>query len=377
MSKFVGLYLYYMTRIFLSVTLLLTANFLFAQKDTLFTINGSLSGYPDSTDIKLLSSADNSEITSAKIIAGQFTLKGKITEPTLVLLAIQGEQQPYAMYVEPGELKLVGKKGELNQISVSGSQSHNEFLGFQQVFNPVVMELNSISTPLRITPEGPQRDSIMAGYNKVIAVLQQRIDDFVTGNPGSYVTPFVLYVTYPIYEDILLLEKRFSTVNSNIKNSQIGTSLAKYIEYYKVGAVGTLALDFTQPDTSGRPVSLSSFKGKYVLVDFWASWCAPCRMENPNVVANYQKFRNKNFTVLGVSLDRPGQKEKWIEAIKKDNLTWTHVSDLQFWANSAAQLYHVSGIPYNFLVDPQGKIVAKNLRGPDLEKKLCEIIGCN
>lgn len=377
MSKFVGLYLYYMTRIFLSVTLLLTANFLFAQKDTLFTINGSLSGYPDSTDIKLLSSADNSEITSAKIIAGQFTLKGKITEPTLVLLAIQGEQQPYAMYVEPGELKLVGKKGELNQISVSGSQSHNEFLGFQQVFNPVVMELNSISTPLRITPEGPQRDSIMAGYNKVIAVLQQRIDDFVTRNPGSYVTPFVLYVTYPIYEDILLLEKRFSTVNSNIKNSQIGTSLAKYIEYYKVGAVGTLALDFTQPDTSGRPVSLSSFKGKYVLVDFWASWCAPCRMENPNVVANYQKFRNKNFTVLGVSLDRPGQKEKWIEAIKKDNLTWTHVSDLQFWANSAAQLYHVSGIPYNFLVDPQGKIVAKNLRGPDLEKKLCEIIGCN
>lgn len=377
MSKFVGLYLYYMTRIFLSVTLLLTANFLFAQKDTLFTINGSLSGYPDSTDIKLLSSADNSEITSAKIIAGQFTLKGKITEPTLVLLAIQGEQQPYAMYVEPDELKLVGKKGELNQISVSGSQSHNEFLGFQQVFNPVVMELNSISTPLRITPEGPQRDSIMAGYNKVIAVLQQRIDDFVTGNPGSYVTPFVLYVTYPIYEDILLLEKRFSTVNSNIKNSQIGTSLAKYIEYYKVGAVGTLALDFTQPDTSGRPVSLSSFKGKYVLVDFWASWCAPCRMENPNVVANYQKFRNKNFTVLGVSLDRPGQKEKWIEAIKKDNLTWTHVSDLQFWANSAAQLYHVSGIPYNFLVDPQGKIVAKNLRGPDLEKKLCEIIGCN
>jgi peroxiredoxin len=136
--------------------------------------------------------------------------------------------------------------------------------------------------------------------------------------------------------------------------------------------VGGKALDFTLNTPEGKPVSLSSFRGKYVLLDFWASWCGPCRMENPHVVAAYHKFKDKNFTVLGVSLDN--NKERWIDAIQRDGLVWTHVSDLKGWASDAARLYGVNAIPQNYLIGPDGTILAKNLRGPQLEEKLLEIL---
>jgi peroxiredoxin len=132
------------------------------------------------------------------------------------------------------------------------------------------------------------------------------------------------------------------------------------------------ASDFSMPDTSGHNVSLSSFRGKYVLVDFWASWCGPCRGENPNVVKAYNQFKDKNFTILGVSLDK--EKQAWIKAIKDDGLTWTQVSDLKFWNNAAAAQYGVSSIPYNFLVDPNGNIIGEELRGQDLVNTLNKVL---
>lgn len=138
--------------------------------------------------------------------------------------------------------------------------------------------------------------------------------------------------------------------------------------------VGQTAPEIALPDPDGKEIKLSSFRGKYVLVDFWASWCVPCRQENPNVVSAYQKFKNKNFTILGVSLDRPGQKEAWLKAIKDDQLTWSHISDLQFWNSAVVPLYGIEGIPYNVLVDPEGKIIAESLRGAALEAKLSELL---
>ena len=158
----------------------------------------------------------------------------------------------------------------------------------------------------------------------------------------------------------------------NLKEAE----LASINEMNKAKWVGKPAPDFSLPDANGKEVKLSSFKGKYVLVDFWASWCMPCRAENPNVVSAYNKFKDKNFAILGVSLDNPGEKDKWLDAVRKDNLTWTQVSDLKGWESIVVPLYDFGqvGIPYNILVDPEGIVIAERLQGPALEMKLGEVL---
>jgi peroxiredoxin len=366
-----------------SVLLFLTSFFSFTgllaqtnPADTFFILKGTISGIADGTEIKLVNANDQKELAKTKSEKGLFTLKGSIAEPALCWLQVAGVQ-PVHIYMENKAVSVSGTKAAMQKLTVSGSSSHADFTAFQQAFNPLVQQLNITSAALQPLPQGPGRDSLMNILNGNLQTIQSQIDQYIDQHPASFVSPFVLFVTNDFIDDPMMMEKRYNRLAPFIKTSVIGKNLEQFIAYNKVGAIGTKAIDFSQPDTTGTLVSLSSFKGKYVLVDFWASWCGPCRVENPNVVENFNKFKEKNFTVFGVSLDRPGQKEKWLDAIKKDQLTWTHVSDLQFWNNAAAQLYHVSGIPFNFLVDPDGKIIGRNLRGPDLTSKLCEVLGCN
>jgi peroxiredoxin len=164
------------------------------------------------------------------------------------------------------------------------------------------------------------------------------------------------------------MEQLFGTLTPEIQSSPIGKYVAQQIEEGKRNPMGKTLADFQQEDPDGKMVSLSSFRGKYVLVDFWASWCGPCRQENPNVVNAFNKYKNKNFTVLGISLDKT--KQPWLDAIAKDGLNWTQLSDLKGWSNAVAQQFQIQSIPQNFLIDPNGVVIGKNLRGEALESKL-------
>jgi peroxiredoxin len=233
---------------------------------------------------------------------------------------------------------------------------------------------------LDVQNKKPKYDTIgLAQYRYEMKVLkeerrQQEIT-FIKAHPDYVVSVDALKDALGyLPDDIRIYYNLFNGLNKAVKKSKEGLVLRKTINGFMAVRIGAEAPLFQSPDTAGNTISLKDLRGKYVLLDFWASWCGPCREENPNVVKAYEQFKDKHFTVLGISLDKSDKRDAWIKAIKDDGLVWSHVSDLKFWNNEVAKLYSIRSIPQNFLLDPQGKIVAANLRGEELFRKLQELI---
>ena len=344
-----------------------------AQKK--FVINGNLNGLPEGSAVSL-SNANIPDDTLARSIVksgGAFELRGTVEEPNLFQLNFDGVQKKSVIFIGNDMVNVSGDIQTVQDLAVKGSEVHDDFEEFKKIFNPLFQQLTEMGQRINRTPSLQKNDSVMGAYKKQLQKIKNEVDNYVSSHQDSPVAPFVVLVTSEMEQDAAALERRYLKLDKSVQNGFYGKIVKQQIDNAKTGSIGSNAIDFSQADVDGKPVSLSSFRGKYVLVDFWASWCRPCREENPNVVKAYNKYKDKNFTILGVSLDQ--SKAPWLKAIRSDNLVWTQVSDLKGWNNEAAAKYNIQSIPQNFLIDPAGKIIAKNLRGEDLDSRLHELLG--
>ena len=283
-----------------------------------------------------------------------------------------------AIYLEPGLIN-VNATDKIENATVDGPKTNQENEKYQLLQKPVNDAYTALEEKQKAATDeqkaSPEYIKKAKADEKAIEDMSAAIDKkFIKENPNSIISLNALE-SLCYSADYVDLKPLYDALTPDVKSTPSGKALGERMPKLKAVALGATAPEFAEADTSGKVINLSSFRGQYVLIDFWASWCGPCRRENPNVVKAYNHYKAQKFTILGVSLDKPNAKDKWLAAIHKDGLTWTHVSDLKFWDSKAAGLYAVRGIPQNFLLDPTGKIIAKNLRGDDLEDKLAEIFG--
>lgn len=312
-----------------------------------YTFTGRIAGLDEGLAF-LLHRGNGNRIDTAEIRDGVFVFTGRADTPEYCRLGfLNNGNMDFRcnFFLQNGRLEMTAKPDSLQDdaVMITGSPAQDEF--------------RNVTRRLAVRDMDQQKTFIK---------------QFAYEHPSSYVAAFEIQRAFGFNPDAKEIDSLYNRLDTAVRISYYGSLIKDILDKARLTDIGQPAPDFTQHDTAGGVVRLSSFKGKYILVDFWASWCGPCRRENPAIVKAWQRFHPKGFDILGVSLDN--DRDKWLEAIKKDQLPWTHVIDLNGWQNSAARLYGIKGIPMNYLLDKKGNIIAKNLRGEALEEKLIALL---
>lgn len=362
---------------------LLLAN---CSKKQHYTVTGSLGKLDSPATVYLLEVRDRAYVVrdSAILNNGKFTFKGAIDTVIGVQLALNREGTGHELgteykgfFLEQGDIIVADGNGNLREAVISGTPNNDAKI---RLYEEVTSPLNHLRAKLtkkqeQVTSERGESEAFKAELGtteeQIMEYGKSLVSDFIFKYPNVMVSLYELGHLADVedYDKVALL---YNSLSDEIKQHPIGQEFAIRLEKLKKFTVGSVMPEFALPDTSGRPVSSSDFNGQYLLVDLWAAWCTPCRAENPNLVALYNKYHDKNFNILGVSLD--DSQENWLAAIQKDGLTWTQVSDLKLWQSKAVEHFGISSIPTNYLIDPSGKIIARDLHGQALRTKLKELL---
>jgi peroxiredoxin len=374
----------FMKQILIALVLLVSIDAV-AQKTT-FSITGTLNNITDPIKKVILSYRSNGQrkVDSVEVKNGQYSFTGSVTEPTRASLQakyapaadgkpkmLNGRRDVASFFIEPSKIK-VTSTDSFSNVKISGSAAQKAYDGLEASLKPANEKMSAFMKKYSAATS-EEKKTLEPEYEVIDKEIKQVYKEYAVKNRKSPVALYAItqYAGYDI--NAAEVEPLFNALPAATKARPSAVEFADRLAIAKKLVIGQPAMDFTQTDTAGNPVALSSLRGKVLLVDFWASWCGPCRRDNPNVVRVFNQYKDKGFDVLGVSLDQPGAKEKWIKAIHDDKLTWTHVSDLKFWDNDVAKLYGVRAIPFNLLLDKNGNIIGRNLHGEELEKKLTEV----
>ena len=376
---------------FLSICCLLAMSSCTDENSPSFTLKGKLGNWSDPATIYLSYWDDGNEyLDTTRLSKGSFSFEGTVGEPApaRLILDYTGEGMGQAaqaghilyLYLENGTVKMKSPDSLQNSQFIN-SPINEEHLAYLDFIGGQIQDLAARMNQkmMQATPEQLNDSAFNAQlnleYRQLLDERTQKQQQYVRDHPDSYFSVVALSESVSSDFDVEEIEPLFLSIDEKYRETFPGKAFAQRIEAAKTIGIGKKAPGFTQNDPDGNPVSLSDFLGKYVLLDFWASWCGPCRQENPNLVKAYAAYKDKGFEILGVSLDNKDGKEAWVKAIEKDGLTWTQVSDLNSWNNEVARSYGVRAVPQSYLIDPQGVIVAQNLRGETLEETLAEIFG--